>query len=108
LLLVLISLVVVGGLVALQSKHEGPTAAALTSDESQAIATAAAANFAQVDQVLQADFAQSGTYVGAQLPTGSGVTLAQATDTSYCLETNLSGTLAHENGPGGAPVPGPC
>ena len=92
----------------MQSKREGPTAAAVTQAESQALVTAASANFSQVDQVLQADYAQAGTYVGAQLPAGSGVTLAQATDTSYCLQTNLSGTLVHEVGPGGSPVAGPC
>ena len=80
----------------------------MTQDESQAIVAAAAASFSQVDQVLQADYAQAGTYAGAQLPVGSGVTLAQATSTSYCLETNVNGTLVHENGPGGAPAVGGC
>jgi hypothetical protein len=106
--LVLISLAIVGGLVAMQSKSQGPTAAAITQDESQAHATAAAQTFAQVDQVLRADYAQDGTYAGAQLPVGSGVTLAQATSTSYCLETILSGTIVHETGPGGSPATGPC
>jgi hypothetical protein len=106
--LVLISLAVVGGLFAMQSKTQGPTAAAVTQDESQAIAAAAATGFSQVDQVLQADYVQSGTYAGAQLPVGSGVTVAQATATSYCLEMNVNGTLVHESGPGGAPVVGPC
>ena len=108
LLLVLISLAVVGGLFAMQSKTQGPTAAAVTQDESQALAAAAAQTFAQVAEVLQADYAQAGTYVGAQLPVGSGVTVAQATATSYCLETNLSGTLMHEAGPGGSPSAGHC
>jgi hypothetical protein len=106
--LVLISLAVVGGLFAMQSKTQGPTAAAVTQDESQAIAAAAATGFSQVDQVLQADYVQSGTYAGAQLPVGSGVTVAQATATSYCLEMNVNGTLVHESGPGGSPVVGPC
>ena len=104
----LISLAIVGGLFAMQNKSQGPTAAAVTQDESQALAAAASQTFAQVDQVLQADYAQAGTYVGAQLPVGSGVTVAQATATSYCLETNLTGTLLHENGPGGSPGAGPC
>jgi len=108
LLLVLISLAVVGGLFAMQSKSQGPAAAALTQDESQALATAALANFSQVDQALQADYAQASTYVGAQLPLGSGVTLARATGTSYCLETNVNGTLMHEDGPGGSPAGGRC
>jgi Tfp pilus assembly protein PilV len=106
--LVLLSLALVGGLMAMQSKTQGPTAAAVTQQESQALAAAAATTFSQVSQALQADYAQDGTYVGAQLPVGSGVTLAQATATSYCLETNLNGTIVHENGPGGSPAPGPC
>ena len=108
LVLFLVSLAVIGGLFALQSKSQGPAAAAVTQEESQAIAAAASTSFAQVTEVLQADDAQSGTYVGAQLPPGSGVTLAQATATSYCLETNLTGTLVHESGPGGSPAAGAC
>ena len=108
LLFVLISLAVVGGVVAMQSKTQGPTAAAVTQAESQALSAAASTSFSQVVQVLQADYAQAGTYVGAQLPLGSGVTVAQATATSYCLETNVNGTLVHENGPGGSPAAGAC
>lgn len=108
LLFVLISLAVVGGLVAMQSKTQGPTAAAVTQDESQALSAAASTSFSQVAQVLQADYAQDGTYVGAQLPVGSGVSVAQATATSYCLEANVSGTLLHESGPGGSPAAGVC
>jgi hypothetical protein len=93
---------------ALQSKNEGPTAPAVTQAEAQAVAAAASSNFAQVVQALQGAYAQTGTYVGAQLPAGSGVTLAQATSTSYCLETTLNGTLVHEDGPGGAPALGAC
>ncbi len=107
-MLALVSLAIVGGMFALQSKTQGPTAAAVTQEESQAIAASAATAFAQVDPVLQADFAQNATYVGAQLPLGSGVTLALATATTYCIETNLNGTLVHENGPGGSPVVGAC
>jgi hypothetical protein len=106
--LALISLAVVGGLVAMQSKSQGPAAPAVTQAETQAVAAATAETFAQVDQVLQADYLQAGTYVGAQLPVGSGVTLATATATSYCLETNLSGTLVHEDGPAGSPAAGAC
>jgi hypothetical protein len=93
---------------ALQSKNEGPSAPAVTQAEAQAVAAAASSNFAQVVQALQGAYAQTGTYVGAQLPAGSGVTLAQATSTSYCLETTLNGTLVHEDGPGGAPALGAC
>jgi hypothetical protein len=106
--LFLISLAVVGGLFALQSKSQGPTAPAITHAESQALVAATSQTFAQVAEVLQADYAQAGTYVGARLPVGSGVTLVQATSTAYCLETNVSGTLVHEHGPGGTPGAGPC
>jgi hypothetical protein len=108
LVLVLVSLGIVGGLMAMQNKTSGPTSAQVTQDESQALVAAAAQTFAQVDQALQADYAQNGTYVGAELPVGSQVTLAQATATTYCLETNVTGTLVHETGPGGAPDAGPC
>jgi len=108
LVLALISLAIVGGLMAMQSKNQGPTSATANQAESQAVATAASAVFQPVDQVLQVDAAQTGTYAGAQLPAGTGVTLTQASTTSYCLEANLSGTLVHEYGPGGSPAVGRC
>jgi hypothetical protein len=105
---VLITLAITGVLFVMQDRSSGPASPAVTRVESQALVTAAAANFAPADQLLQVDHAQAGTYAGAALPEGSGVTLARATDTSYCLETNLDGTFAHENGPGGSPAPGRC
>jgi hypothetical protein len=108
LVLALISLAIVGGLMAMQSKNQGPTSATVNQAESQAVATAASAVFQPVDQMLQVAASQSGTYVGAQLPVGSGVTLASATTVSYCLQANLSGTLVYENGPGGTPAVGHC
>jgi hypothetical protein len=106
--LALISLAIVGGLLAMQSKSQGPTSAAVDQAESQAVATAAASVFSPVDQVLQVAASQSGTYAGAELPVGSGVTLARATASSYCLEANLDGTPVYENGPGGTPAVGHC
>lgn len=108
LLLLVVSLAGAGALFALQNKAQGPTSAAVTQEEAQATAAAASTNFAQVDEVLQADFAQNGTYAGAELPVGSEVTVAKATQASYCLQMTVSGTLVHENGPGGSPQPGPC
>jgi hypothetical protein len=72
------------------------------------MATASTAIFSPVDQILQVDQAQSGTYAGAQLPLGSGVTLEQATTVSYCLQATITGTVFHELGPGGSPARGPC
>jgi len=106
--LALISLAIVGGLMAMQSKSQGPTSAAVDQAESQAVATGAAAVFQPVDQMLQVAASQSGTYVGAELPVGSGVTLARATTVSYCLQANLNGTPVFENGPGGTPAAGHC
>jgi hypothetical protein len=106
--LALISLAIVGGLMAMQSKSQGPTSAAVDQAESQAVATGAAAVFQPVDQMLQVAASQSGTYVGAELPVGSGVTLARATTVSYCLQANLNGTPVFENGPGGTPAIGHC
>jgi hypothetical protein len=108
LLLVVISLAVTGSLFAIQGKNQGPTSPAVAQAESQALATASSAIFSPVAQVLQVDYAQAGTYVGAELPAGSGVTVAQATGSSYCLEANVSGTLVHEAGPGGSPAVGRC
>lgn len=107
-MLALISLAIVGGLMVMQNRTQGPTSVAVKQDESQAVATAASVAFSQVTEALAADYGEAGTYVGAQLPLGSGVTLAQATATTYCLEMNANGTLVHELGPGGSPAVGPC
>lgn len=107
-MLALISLAITGGLMAMQSKSQGPSSAVVTQAESQAVATAASAVFSPVDQVLQVAASQSGTYVGAELPVGSGVTLARAAASSYCLQANLNGTPVYENGPGGSPAVGHC
>jgi hypothetical protein len=71
---------------------------------SQAQSVGAGADFGQVLPGLQAYYDQNQTYVGATLPAGSGVTLAQADATSYCLQDGNE----HEVGPGGTPQPGPC
>ena len=107
-IVVLISLVLGGVLFMSQGKSQGPTSAAATQEEALALSTAAESLFSQVDQALQGEYAQNGTYVGAQLPPGSGVVLAQATSTGYCLNANVNGTVMHEVGPGGSPVNGPC
>lgn len=71
---------------------------------SQAQSVGAGADFGQVVPGLQAYFDQNQTYVGATLPPGSGVSLATADTTSYCLQSGSE----HEDGPGGQPAPGPC
>jgi hypothetical protein len=108
LILALSSLAIVGVLLMTQGKSQGPSSAKINQAESQAVATGALAVFQPVDQMLQVDASQNGTYAGAQLPVGSGVTLVRATTVSYCLEANLSGTPVFENGPGGTPAVGHC
>jgi hypothetical protein len=70
----------------------------------QAQSVGAEADFGQVVPGLQAYFDQNQTYVGATLPPGSGVVLAAADATSYCLQSGNE----HEDGPGGQPALGPC
>jgi uncharacterized protein (UPF0333 family) len=74
------------------AKSNGPTSTA----GQQAITQAATA--------MQAYYTQSGTYAGATLPVGTGVTLARADAYSYCLQAGDE----HEDGPSGQPQPGPC
>ncbi len=102
------SLAIIGGLMMMQGKSQGPTSAAATQAEAQALATASSAGFAPVDQFLQLAHAQNGTYVGAQLPVGTGVSVVQASSGAYCLELTISGAVLHENGPGGTPASGRC
>jgi hypothetical protein len=70
----------------------------------QAHSVAAGSDFNQAVPGLQAYFDHNHTYVGATLPQGSGVVLAEAWATSYCLQSGND----HEVGPGGTPQPGPC
>jgi hypothetical protein len=70
----------------------------------QAHSIAAGSDFAQAVPALQAFYDENHTYVGATLPPGSQVVLAQAGATSYCLQSGNE----HELGPGGTPQPGPC
>jgi hypothetical protein len=95
-------------LYAAQTRDAGPTSPSVTSAEARAETTAAAANFAGVTASLQAWFAENGTYAGAALPPGSGVVLARADTSGYCLQTTAGTAVEHEAGPGGQPQPGPC
>lgn len=100
----LVALVIGGYLWATSAKTNGPTAPAVTRQIDQAQASVAATNFQAADTALQAWFAQNGTYVGATLPPGSGVVLARAGATSFCLQAGAE----HEGGPGGQVLPGGC
>ena len=85
------------------AQSNAPTPAE-TQAMSQAQSAGAGVDFGQVLPGLQAYYDQNGTYAGATLPAGSGVVLASASTTSYCLQDGNE----HEDGPGGQPAPGPC
>ena len=106
--LLLVALLVGGYLFTQQSKTSGPTAATVTQAETQAQSYAASTNFQGAAQVLEAWYAASGTYAGATLPPGSGVSLVRADAQSFCLQTGDASAVMHETGPNGAVSPGPC
>jgi hypothetical protein len=95
-------------LFAAQTRDAGPTSPSGTSAEARAETTAAATNFQGVVASLQAWFAENGTYAGAAPPPGSGVVLARADSSGYCLQTTAGSVVEHEVGPGGQPQAGPC
>ena len=85
-------------------QSSGPTSPAGQRAIAQANAVGAGSDFSQAVPTLQAYFDENQTYVGATLPAGSGVVLARAGATSYCLQSGSE----HENGPGGTAQPGRC
>jgi hypothetical protein len=107
--MLLVTLLVGGYLMLQQTKTSGPSAPVVTQAEAQAQSYASGTNFQAADQVLQASFAANGTYAGAVLPLGSGVTLVRADASSYCLQTTTDpAAVMHEAGPSGTAQPGPC
>lgn len=108
-LVALLAAVAVGAyLFSAQSRKEGPSAGSVTQVESQAVSAAVGTNFQGAAQVLKGWYAANGTYAGATLPPGSGVVLARADQTGYCLQASENTAVEHELGPGGSPQPGPC
>jgi hypothetical protein len=105
---VLASLAIVGYLFLAQSKEVGPTSETAQEAQADAAAGAAVASFRAAAPVLQAHFAQVGTYAGATVPPNYGVTLVRGDATSYCLQAGTGQTTRHVVGPAGSPAPGPC
>ena len=102
--LLIISLAVGGFLSVRSAQTTGSASSVARQAETQAQVDVAATNFDGVLPLLQAWYAQNGTYAGVTLPPGSGVALVRVDATSYCLQ---SGT-EHLDGPGGGVQPGPC
>jgi hypothetical protein len=104
----LAALAIGGYLFMAQAKTAGPTSDLGQKAQADAAAQAGAASFQAAAPVLQAWFAERGTYAGATLPPSYGVVVAQADATSYCLQAGSGEGGQHVRGPGGAPAPGPC
>jgi len=104
----LCALAIGGYLFAQQMRDEGPTSQGAKNLESRASAAASTANFQAGSTMLQAWFAEHGTYAGAQITPSFGVALVRADATSFCLQSGTGPSAQHETGPGGAPAPGPC
>jgi hypothetical protein len=107
--LLLVTLLIGGYLFTQQTKSTGPTSDVVTQAETQAQQYTAATNFQPLVPLMDAAFQANGTYAGADLPVGSGVTLVRADATSYCLQTTGDATaVMHDAGPNGTVQPGPC
>ena len=68
--------------------------------------TVSRAYFTGAEATLQAQFSATGSYVGARLE--PPMTLVRVDGATYCIQLDRPPVQAHENGPGGAPAPGPC
>jgi hypothetical protein len=106
--LLLIALAVGGFLFVRQAQSGGPTSSVATQAETQAAAAAAATDFAAAQPVLQAWFADHGTYAGVNLPPVYAATVVRADASSFCLQAGNGAGSAHEVGPGGQLQSGPC
>jgi hypothetical protein len=104
----LITLAIGGYLYAQQARTVGPTSEMATQAEAQASAGVAATNFQAAAPVMQDWLAEHGTYAGAALPPGYGVTVARADAVSYCLQAGAGVAVLHQVGPAGAVLPGAC
>ena len=106
--LLLIALAVGGFLFVRQAQTDGPTSTVATQSETQAAPVARATDFAAAQPVLQAWFAEHGTYSGVSLPPVYGVAVERADAGSFCLQAGIGPGATHELGPGGQAQSGPC
>jgi hypothetical protein len=102
--LLIVSLAIGGFLFVKQSQTAGPTSSVAQQAETQAAAAASATNFNAALPVLQAWFADNGTYAGVTLPPVYGITVVRADAASFCLQSGAE----HQIGPAGPAQPGPC
>ncbi len=102
------SLALVAVLWALTMQHSGPTSARTKKAQQDATAAVSSINFTAAAPELEAFRAEHGTYAGAALSPGFGVTLVRADAASYCLQSGLGTSVQHFTGPHGATAAGPC
>jgi hypothetical protein len=102
------SLALVAVLWALTMQHSGPTSSTAKKAEADATAAVSSINFTAAAPELEAYRAEHGTYAGAALSPGFGVTLVRADAASYCLQSGLGTSVQHFTGPNGATAGGPC
>jgi len=105
---VICSLAIVGALMALNARENGPTSESARSAEAQATAAVGTLNFTQAATELAAFHAENATYAGAALPPSFGMTLMRADAASYCLQAGTGTTVQHFIGPAGPTAAGPC
>jgi hypothetical protein len=102
--LVLLALAVAGW------KQLAPRAEATRDEAAQGVSdvlsTTAGAKFTGAAASLEIQRRATGSFAGARL--ASGMTLARADATSYCVQTQVGAEVQHMAGPGGAPAAGPC
>jgi hypothetical protein len=104
----LAALAIGGYLLYAQARTTGPTSDTAKQAQEQASSSAAGVSFQAAAPVLQAHFAENGSYAGATLPPAFGITVARADATSYCLQAGAGAAAQHLVGPGGTPAPGAC
>ena len=102
------SLALVAVLWALTMQHSGPTSERTKQARADATAAVSSINFTAAAPELEAYRAENGTYAGASLSPGFGVTLVRADATSYCLQSGVGTSVQHFAGPSGATAAGPC
>jgi hypothetical protein len=106
--LLLVALAIGAALYLRQSTAHSPAGPAIAQAEAQAQSAVAGTNFQGAVPLLQAWYAEYGTYAGATLPPATGVLLVRADTTGYCLQSGAGTAVEHEVGPNGQPQPGPC
>src|SRR5437588_6886409 len=85
----LVSVALVGVLMAMNMRQNGPSSQQVQRVETQGQQVSAAVNFGQAATQLELFRSENGTYAGATLDASFGVALVRADAGSYCLQAGL-------------------